>query len=764
MTNPSGNLANPQGTVGSLEHVRAALAHAYAVERELGTGGMATVYLAEDLKHRRRVAVKVLTPALASSLGTDRFVQEIGIAARLHHPHILSLHDSGESQGLLYFVMPFVEGESLEARLKREHFLPVEEAVRIAGEVADALDYAHRQSVIHRDIKPGNILLESGHAVVADFGIARAVSEAGGERITSAGIAMGTPSYMSPEQAAGEMDLDGRTDLYSLGCVLYEMLAGEPPFAAPTAMATIARRITEAPPRVSQMRATVTTTLDQLLMKALARVPADRFPTAETMRTALDTVLTDKSTAVDSLAVLPFVNSNNDADSEYLSDGITESIINKLSGVSSLRIVPRTTVFQYKGKDVVLLEAAQRLNVRAIVTGRVMQRSERLIVKAELVDGATDSQLWGDQYHRTMSDIFEVQEDIATEIAKSLRLRLTGEEEKQLARRPTRNTAAYQDYLRGRYHWNKRTAAGFRQATEYFRLAIEQDPEYAIAYAGLADNYNVLGYYNIKPPRDAYPHAIAAAERALALDDSLAEAHASRGFARLFYDRDWPKAERDFKRAMELKPAYPSAHQWYAWYLLITEQFGPAVNAMRRAQELDPLSLVINDHLGYCLLLAGRVEDARKQLATTVDLDPTFPLSHWRLGSLHLGLGDFDRAIAEFQRVVELTETGMGLGYLGQAYAMAGRPDEARAALERLRIYGETQYASPLETALVYDGLGDLDRTFGALERAFEDRISDLSRMKLLPWSPRTRQDPRFTDLVRRLGLPPGEITKPTPA
>lgn len=752
------DMPDPSGPTGQLRQVRDALAGSYEVERELGSGGMATVYLATDLKHHRKVAVKVLAPALASALGTERFTQEIKIAASLHHPHILPLHDSGESNGLFYFVMPFVEGESLEARLRREQFLPIEEAVRIACEVADALDYAHRQRVVHRDIKPGNILFESGHAVVADFGIARAITEAGGERITTTGLAVGTPSYMSPEQAAGDPNTDSRTDLYSLGCVLYEMLAGEPPFSAPTPMATIARRMTEPPPHVSRARSTVPGALDQLLIKALATVPVDRFATGSEMRAAMEAALADRSSAVDSLAVLPFVNSSNDPDSEYLSDGITESIINKLSGVSSLRIVPRTTVFQYKGKDLGLQATAQQLRVRAVVTGRVQQRGERLIVKAELVDSSTDSQLWGDQYHRTMSDIFEVQEGIATEISRSLRLRLTGEEQTQLAKRATEDTVAYQDYLRGRYYWNKRTASGIQQAAGYFHAAIDQDPKYAVAYAGLADTYNALGYYNVRPPRDSYPKAIAAAENALRLDDTLAEAHASMGFARLFYERDWAAAERSLKRAIELRPAYATAHQWYAWYLLVLERFDAAVSSMRRALELDPLSLVINDHLGYCLFLAGREEEARRQLAGTIEMDPTFPLSHWRVGSIHFRDGEYDQAIAEFRKVVELTDGGMALGYLGQAYAAGGRPEEARACLRRLQELSATRFCSALEVALVHDGLADTDRVFAALEQAFEDRISDLSRFKLLPWSDAVRVDQRFAALAGRLGLSAREL------
>ena len=798
------------------------LAGRYRFERELGRGGTAVVFLAHDVKHDRKVALKVLLPQVALAIGAERFQREIAIAARLTHPHILTLHDSGEADGLLYYVMPFLQGESVRDWLGRKQQLPVAEAVRIGAEVASALDYAHRRGVVHRDIKPENILLEGGYAIVADFGIARAKSAAESSAITQTGITIGTPTYMSPEQSVAAQDLDGRSDIYSLGCVVYEMLAGQPPFHGSSLREILSRHAMDPVPSVRQVRPDVPAYVDQALMKALAKDPVDRFDTAHDFAQALTTpmtvsqttsqrfcrrvrsafggppaqraparqsgsevprelalpslgvpgmdvgqmvetpppfnvptpILTTPSgrTAIESLAVLPFNSMSGDTDSEYLSDGITESIINKLAGLSGLRVVPRSVVFRYKGKSIDPTAVAHEVKARAVVSGRVFHRGETLIIKAELVDASTESQLWGEQYNRTMSDIFAVQEEMANEIARSLQLKLSGEEEKGLAKRFTENTQAYQAYLRGRHHWNKRTVEGLRQALSHFQQAIDLDPNYALAYAGLADTFNILGYYNTQRPHDAYPKGKAAVVRALAIDPTLAEAHASMGYIQIFYDLDWPGAERSFRRAIELNPKYATAHQWYGWYLFMVERFDQALAEMRRAQELDPLSLIINDHLGYALLLAGKAEEALAQLQKTRELDPSFPWTHWRLGNVNFALKRYADAIAEFQVVVDMTSGGVGLGYLGNAYAAAGRRDEAEAVLARLDELARTRYVSPLEYALVYAGLGRTDDAIASLEQAYEDRVSDFARVKLLPWPDAVRQHAGFGKVTAALG------------
>jgi len=484
---------------GLLGRLQVALAERYRIEREIGRGGMATVYLAEDLKHRRPVALKVLSPNLAASLGTDRFLREIEIAARLAHPHILSLHDSGQADGLLYYVMPYVEGESLRGRLIRERQLPLDDALRISREVADALDYAHGRDVVHRDIKPENILFQAGHAVVSDFGIARAIRVAGVKRFTGSGIAVGTPGYMSPEQAAGVEQLDGRSDLYSLACVLYEMLAGDPPFTGWSAQAILARQAVEPVPRLRTVRDTVPEWLEQVVTKALARAPADRFATAGDFIAALakhgplavtapaPTLVQPLPAAANSIAVLPFVNMSAEPENEYFSDGITEEIINALSAVGSLRVASRTSSFSFKGATQDIRAIAERLQVSAVLEGSVRRADTKLRVTAQLISAADGFHLWSATYEREMKDVFAIQDEIARAIVNALKVKLTSEPRLALVEPHTDNVEAYALYLKARYFWRRKSASGLKKGIEYFEQAIALDPRYSLAYAGLAD-------------------------------------------------------------------------------------------------------------------------------------------------------------------------------------------------------------------------------------------------------------------------------------
>jgi eukaryotic-like serine/threonine-protein kinase len=768
------------------ERLATALAGKYTIERELGGGGMSRVFLAEETALGRRVVIKVLPEVLAESVNTDRFRREIRVAANLRHPHIVPLFHADEAGGFLYYTMPFIRGESLDARLKRTGPLSVDEAVHLAAEVADALEYAHQQGVVHRDIKPANILLEGGHAVVADFGIARAVSHAATNgsdaSLTTTGEILGTPHYMSPEQASGD-DVDARSDIYALGCVLHHMLTGQPPFTGDSRLSIIAHRLVDEPPPLD--RPDAPPGLHEVLRKALARLPAHRFASAALMRDAVRAVdsrrlpaaaarppgppgpTTGAATAtasgspraapgsgpIGSLAVLPFDGGAAGADDEYLADGITEAILNKLTRVSGLRVVPRSTVFRYKRRDDLSVVAAE-LRVRALVTGRVQQRGQTLLVSAELTDAATESQLWGERITKHADDIFVVQEEMAAEIVKSLRLRLSSEEREELLRRYTEDSEAYRAYLRGRYQWAKRTRDGFLSAIEHFQEAIDRDPSYALAYAGMADAYNVLGYYNYQPPRDAYPRAKKASTRALDLDPSLAEAHASLGYTRLFFDWDFAGAETSFRRAIELDPHYASAHQWYAWHLLVTGDLRAMIQRMRTALQLDPLSLIINVHMGYAYYWAGRFEEALEQLRKTIALDPSFALAYWPLGAVYHWQGRADDAIAAFQKLVELTDGVLGLGYLGSTAANFGQLELARDALCRLEQSARTRWVSPLDLALCRAGLGEHDEALRLLGAAVDERVSDLVRLHVLPWPAAVREDPRFAAIARRVAIP----------
>jgi serine/threonine-protein kinase len=681
----------------------------------------------------------------------------------------------------------------------------VAEAARFAVEVAGALERAHRDQVIHRDIKPENIMLDGGVAVVTDFGIARVPASGDDAAITRSGLLVGTPQYMSPEQGAGDMAIDARSDVYALGCVLYEMLTGQPPFQG-NVLEVLRKHAIDPAPDPRALRAETPELLALVTLRALEKDPERRFGSAQEFAEAINAVMAASGGAegvggslwgrlrsmfagpapaaasspqatpgplyspigtqspfvttpagrvpIDSLAVLPFAAASGDEDGAYLAEGITESIMHRLAGIAGLRIVPRSVVFRYAGSDRDPIGIAREVHARAVVTGRVRHRGERLSITAELVDAGTESQLWGERYDRTISDIFAVQEEMAAEIARSLRLRLTGDEARQLAKRETENSDAYRAYLKGRHHWNKRTVDGLRQAIVHFQEAIDLDPGFALAYGGLADTWNILGYYNSQPPLDAYPRGKAAAQRAIELDPAAAAPHASLGYVQVFFDRDWPGAKASFERAIELDPGYATAHQWYAWYLFVEGKYELALAAMRRALELDPLSLIINDHMGYALLLAGRPQEALQQLQRALELDPSFPWTYWRLGQAHIALGQAADAVRAYRTVVERTGAVVGAGYLAVAAAAAGDRALAEEMLARLEALAPERYVSPLELALVLAALGRHDEGFAALDRAFTERSSDVVRLGALPWPDPFRSDPRFAEAVARLQLP----------
>jgi serine/threonine-protein kinase len=741
---------------------------------------MSRVFEAEERGLGRRVVVKILRPELTRSVDAERFRREIKIAAQLRHPNILPLYAAGEVGDMLYYTMPFVQGESLRQRLDRVGRLPLREALRFMAEVADALDLAHRNGVVHRDIKPENIMIESGHAVVLDFGIAVAL-EHSADRIdvTGTGIVVGTPAYMSPEQAAGER-LDARSDIFSLGCVAYETLSGKAPFSGHTAQAVIAQLFQRQPPSLADLRDDIPDDAIIAVARALAKDPAHRMGTAAEMRDAFAAAL-EKPTAVlprstttppsptwqsspgggtrvsqmiQSVAVLPFENVSRDPELDYLSEGITESLINHMAMVPGLRVVPRATVFRYRERLGDLGVIGHELQVQTLLTGRVQERGQTLVVKTELISVGQQAQLWGQQYVRTLADLFAMQEDMAAEIARSLKIHLTGEDLERMLRRPTESPEAHRAYLKGRYHWNKRTAAGVRKATEFFQQAIDLDPDFGSAYSGLADCYTASGYYNMRPPRESFPRAKAAAQRAVQIGDTRAEAHASLGFVSLFYDRDWDLARAEFERALELNPDYATAHQWYAWYFIVMGRFDDALAAMQRAHDLDPLSLIINDHLSYALKLAGHREEALAQALRSIELDPSFPTAYWRLGSIYRDAGRLEEAIAAYRRAVDLTDGRLCAGYLGLTLGVTGRTDEARAILERLTVQSGDSYISPLDRALVHAGLGEFDLVFRELDRAVEERVSDMSRFTLLPWPAELSLDPRYQEMVAELRLP----------
>jgi len=751
---------------GLLGRLQAGLAEHYAIKRELGRGGMATVYLAEDLKHRRPVALKVLSPDLAAALGTERFLREIEIAARLTHPHILPLHDSGEADGLLYYVMPFVEGESLRARLIREGQLPLEDALQITRQVADALDYAHRRDVVHRDIKPENILIEAGHAVVSDFGIARAIRVAGAGRVTGTGIVVGTPGYMSPEQARGIAELDGRSDLYSLGCVLYEVLAGDLPFTGWSAQAILARQALEPVPRLRTVRDTVPGWLEQAVTRVLAKAPADRFPTAADFAAALTAPRTitvaepaappvlPATAAANSIAVLPFVNMSADPENEYFSEGMTEEIMNALSAVASLRVASRTSSFAFKGATQDIRTIGEKLRVRTVLEGSVRRADTKLRITAQLINVADGFHLWSRTYEREMKDVFAIQDEIARAIVSALTVKLAGGTSGPLVEPHTDNVDAYALYLKARYFWRRKSASGLKKCIEYLEQAIALDAGYSQAHAALADSYIIQGYYNYLPPKDVFPRAKAAAEAAVLIDDGLAEAHTARACVCLLYDWDWPGAERGFQLAIRLKERYPTAHFWYACYLWAMGRTTDGVEEASRAQALAPLSLVVNANLGWALYFGRRYDEAIAQCRKALELDPHYLMTYAVLGQACAAASRHKEAISALQSAVNyspgLPFTAAALAY---AYATAGKRREARRVLQDLKQRSDADYVPPFCVALVYAGLGDRDQAFAWLDRAYEERSHWLAYLKVWPLFDDLRSDARFTALLGRVGL-----------
>ena len=740
--------------------VTAALGDRYAIDRELGRGGMATVYVAQDRRHAREVAIKVLRPDVAAAIGAERFLREIAIAARLTHPHVLPLIDSGQAAGSLYYVMPYVRGESLRQRLARERRLPLKDALRIARELGAGLDYAHREGFIHRDVKPENVLLADGHAVIADFGIARAICQScDGQNVTEVGLTIGTPEYMSPEQAAGDRDLDGRSDLYSLACVIYETLAGEPPFAGASARAVMAQHLSEAPPPLRARRPDAPAAVEQALARALAKDPADRFATVAQFVAALEA--TDAPGAAPalvgktrSLAVLPFVNGSADPENEYLCDGVTDELINALTKVEGLRIASRTSVFALKGKPQDIRAIGALLGVSAVLEGTVRKADDRLRITVQLAAADDGRTLWSERYDRRLDDVFAVHDEIARTIVSTLRTTFLADIADPTPRRYTDNVQAYSLYLKGRFCWNKRSQEGVREAIAYFEQAIDHDPGYALAYSGLSDSYGLQVDYRGVPVTEGYELARRYALKALELDDTLPEAHTSLAWVQFAYDWDWAAAERSYRRALELNPAYATGHHWYSFVLLVTGQVDQALVEAHTALELDPSSLSIRRGLGWLYYYTRRYEAAVYHLRRAIAMNPTSEDTYRILGLVLTQQGAYDEAERAFREAITLSpELSYATAGVAHVLALRGRRREAEALLAQLEARARDHYVSPVAFCIVHLGLRNTDQVFTWLERAYQDRRGWLTYLKVDPMLDVVKDDPRFAEFVKRMKL-----------
>jgi len=763
----------------------------YRILERLGGGGMGIVYKAEDTRLKRTVALKFLPPSLTTDPeAKERFIHEAQAASALQHNNICVVYDIDETDdGQMFISMECLEGEPLNKKIERGP-LKTDEAIDIAIQVAQGLTKAHEHGIVHRDIKPGNLIItRDGAAKIVDFGLAKL---SGRTMLTKVGTTPGTVAYMSPEQAKGEL-VDQRTDIWSLGVILYEMITGRLPFRGEYEQAIIYQTLNAEPEPVGTQRPDTPQELQWIISKAMQKDPRERYQQVETMRTDLQSLksgpvsgivtrslfrhprwkepgflhnaglvaifavlavvgtvlLLRRPAAIDSVALLPFVNATGDSTLEYLCDGLTETLINRFSQLPQLHVIARTTAFTYKGKEQDPQKVGEALNVRAVLTGKIVQRGEVLTVQADLVDAREGTQLWGERYNRKLRDILALQEEIAEQISDRLRLKLSGEEQRRLTRIYTQDTEAYQLYLKGRYWSERLTQEGFQKAVGYFNQAIEKDPAYALAYTGLADAYYWVSNIYLRP-KEAMEKSRWAAMRALERDSLLSETHLSLALVKLAYDFDWPGAEVAFRRATELNPGFAWAHFWFGRYLTWMGRYDEATAELERAKQLDPLSPFISVEMGLPAFFMHRYDEALENARKTVEMNPSFFFAHFVLGDQYVQKGDYVSAITELQAAVQLEDSPVILAGLGRAYAAAGETTKAYSILREL---STRPYPPPYDIALIYCSMGKKDQAFEWLEKAFEDRNDQLIWLKGDPRVDPLRSDPRFISLLKRLGL-----------
>ena len=782
-------------------------AQRYQIIEELGKGGMGKVYKAYDEEIKEKVALKLIKPEIAEDNTTvERFRNELKFARKIRHKNVCQMYDLNKEEGSYYITMEYVSGEDLKSFIRRSRRLNIGTAILIAKQVCEGLIEAHKLGVVHRDLKPQNVMIDKdGNARIMDFGIARLLDAKG---ITDSGLMIGTPEYMSPEQVEGK-EADYRTDIYSLGIILYEMVTGQVPFEGETPISIAMQQINKAPFDPKEVNPQVPEDMSQVILKCVEKKRKNRYQNAKELLSELVKIeksiptterelpkakpatskeMTQKSSfklvfpflivlalvfvgfafwkfvlqkdaAADlarlpSIAVLPFTDLSPQKDQEYLCDGLAEELINSMSNIQDLRVVARTSAFSFKGKEFDVRDIGKKLDVETVLEGSVRKSGEKLRITVQLIDVEDGYQLWAERYDRAMDDVFKIQDEITLAILNKLRVKLLGGERAKLGKRQTEDTEAYNLYLKGRYYWNKRNEKEIKIGIRYFQQAIEKDPSYSVAYTGLADCYNVLGFYCAIPPEEAFTKAEASALKALEIDDTLAEAHTSLAYSRLYYEWDWSSAEKEFKIALKLNPTYATTHHWYAEYLAARGWLDEAIKEKKRASQLDPLSMIINTTVGWIYYFDRNYDDAIEQIKETLKIDENFVPAHFWLGQAYEQKGMFQEAIVEFQKAVTLSR---GSSYtqasLAHAHALAGERDKAVELLDRLLELSKDEYISSYDIAEVYVGLGEKDLAFDWLQKAFKEKSRALVFLKVEPRLDPLRSDERFSALLKRLNL-----------
>ena len=742
----------------------------FRVEQELGRGGMGVVYLARDNTLGRPIAIKSLPLELMSNRKIrSRLQREARLLASLNHPNIATIYEElEETEGAIYLILEYIHGPTLGDRIASGP-LDLQEALSIACQMASALAAAHEQGIIHRDLKPGNIkITPEGNVKVLDFGLAKVIeeSETKGQMstVTQAGRVIGTPAYMSPEQAVGD-PVDYKTDIWSLGVVIYEMLTRELPFQGNTQLALTHSILHDKPKNLTLLRRDAPISLEQILSRLMQKDRLSRPDNMKVVVEELEAIRRDFATKVNpskrppSIAVLPFVDMSLESDQEYFCDGMAEELINALTQIKALRVIARTSAFSYKGRNVNVRDIGKELDVAAILEGSIRKAGNRLRITALLVDTEDGHHLWSERYDRNMGDVFAIQDEITLAIVDKLQPTLLGEEKVKLAKGKNIDIDAYKLYLMGRFLWSKRTEDGFKTAIDYFKLAIKQEPNYAPAFAGLADCYNLLGFFDYLQHKDAFPKAKEAALEALRLDSTLAEAHTSLGFTLLFYEWDWERAENEFKQAIELNPNYATAHFWYAMYLTVCGRHEEAIDRGKRAQELDPLSMMINDARGWAYFFMRRYDNAIEAFQKALLTTEGFWYAHWALSVVYFQKEMYEKSLTEIQKARDLYKGCQPRieSLIGMIYARTNKREEAQEVIKYLMELSKQKYVPPATIAVIYFSLEKNDQGFEWLNKAFEVRDGLLTWLKVHPFLDSIRSDPRYTALLRKMNIDSGE-------